>query len=205
MGRRFKSFRIYETVTFMYRSIRTGSSPEPYVKVLENSEVQVPRRPCGTRSPISGNWTQNIENAELRCVFFQVISLYFFFDRPGYSESLLYPGVISLIIIGSRVYRIVGFSAGVLCYVGNKISSDAAPQRPNSHRYDNYRSEPYTPRSAGIPILTSSASSAEGGYYRNCCVPPPDTVCSCRVCASSESYPTPGQENVFEGACPNCL
>ena len=59
-----------KTATFMYRSIRTSRSPEPYVKVLENSEAQVPRRPCGTRGPIGGNWTQNVENAKLRCVFF---------------------------------------------------------------------------------------------------------------------------------------
>ena len=71
MGRRrCKSFRTDETVTFMYRSIRTNSSPEPYAKVLENSEVQVPRRPCGTRRPIGGNWAQNVENTKLRCVFF---------------------------------------------------------------------------------------------------------------------------------------
>jgi len=131
----------------MYRSIRTSSSPEPYVKVLENSEVQVPRRPCGTRGPIGGNWTQKRREYWITlCVFSGCIN-FFFPDRRDYCESLLYPGVISLIIIGFSVYRIVGFSAGVLRYVGNKISSDAAPRRPNLHRYDNCRSEPCTLRS----------------------------------------------------------
>jgi len=77
----------------MYRSIRTSSSPEPYVKVLENTEVQVPRRPCGTRGPIGGKWLQNVENTELRCVFFQVVLLFFLpwqtglFWIPVISES----------------------------------------------------------------------------------------------------------------------
>ena len=45
--------------------------------------------------------------------------------------------------------------------------------------------------------MTSLASSAEEGYYRNGCVPPPDAVCSGYICASSESYSTPGQEIRF--------
>lgn len=64
----------------MYRNICTSSSPEPNVKVIENSEVQVPRRPCGTRSPMGGNWGQNVENTKLRCVFFQIV---FFLWQTG--------------------------------------------------------------------------------------------------------------------------
>jgi hypothetical protein len=64
----------------MYRSIRTSISPEPYVKVLENSEAQVPRRPCGTRDPMGGNWAQNVENNKLRFVFFSDCITFFLAD-----------------------------------------------------------------------------------------------------------------------------
>jgi hypothetical protein len=64
-------------VTFVYRSIHTGSSPEPYVLVLENSEVKVPRTPCGTSGPMGGKWAQNVENTKLRFVFFSDCIIFF--------------------------------------------------------------------------------------------------------------------------------
>jgi hypothetical protein len=51
-------------------------------------------------------------------------------DRWVYCEFLLFPGIISLIIIGFLEFRVSGFSAGVLRYVGDQISSDAAPRTP---------------------------------------------------------------------------